>query len=217
MENYSNCPNCNSSLSNKFKGNKLLSKNKIYLINLYHNPTSDAYCKNCGESLFNEYFESYKMELKQLTNYIKKFYSYIPIITSLPPENWNYKIINIVTGQSTTGTGVFAEFTSSVTDFFGLQSNAYNNKIKSGETLCFSQLRKKTLDLGGNAIVAADIDYSELGSLKGMIMVCSSGTAIKLKNLEVLGEKRATMIQEISQKHKRLMKLLMSAYSNQIK
>lgn len=63
--------------------------------------------------------------------------------------------------------------------------------------MCFAQLRKQTLDIGGNAVIATDIDYSELGASKGMIMVCMAGTAIKLKNPNVLGEQKANQIDEL--------------------
>jgi hypothetical protein len=46
-------------------------------------------------------------------------------------------------------------------------------------------------------LIATDIDYSELGSFKGMIMVCMSGTAVKLNNLEILGDERTEHIQEL--------------------
>ena len=76
--------------------------------------------------------------------------------------------------------GVVSEFTSSFTDLFGVQSGRFNKKLKAGEDICFAQLRKQALDLGGNAVIATDIDYSEVGGGKGMLMVCMGGTAIKL-------------------------------------
>ncbi|MBK7959544.1 MAG: heavy metal-binding domain-containing protein, partial [Bacteroidetes bacterium] len=39
-----------------------------------------------------------------------------------------------------------------------------------------AQLKNKTIQMGGNAIVGVDVDYGELGSIKGMIMVCMTGT-----------------------------------------
>ena len=91
-----------------------------------------------------------------------------------------------MTGQIVIGTGVITELKSSITDFFGSTSNSFSEKISFGEKNCFAQLRQKSLLLNCDAIIATDIDYSELGSLKGMIMVCASGTAVK--NLDLLGE-----------------------------
>ena len=45
--------------------------------------------------------------------------------------------------------------------------------------------------MGGNAIIGTDIDYSEVGGGKGMLMVCMSGTAIELSlENEDLADKR---------------------------
>jgi uncharacterized protein YbjQ (UPF0145 family) len=117
----------------------------------------------------------------------------------------------MVTGQSVTGTGVISEFTSSWTDFFGAQSNRYNAKLKAGEQLCFAQLRKQAADMGGNAVIATDIDYSEVGGDKGMLMVCMAGTAVRLKNLDVLSENRQKYlptIDRVSQRFAELQSLL---------
>ena len=110
----------------------------------------------------------------------------------------------MVTGQSTTGTGVIAELTSSFSDLFGVQSGRFNKKLKGGEDICFAQLRKQTLDLDGNAVIATDIDYSEVGGDKGMFMVCMGGTAIKLKNTNILGQERANKIIELIQLNERI-------------
>jgi uncharacterized protein YbjQ (UPF0145 family) len=114
----------------------------------------------------------------------------------------------MVTGQTATGTGVISEFTSSFTDLFGAQSGRHNMKLKSGEDMCFAQLRKRTLDKGGNAVIATDIDYSEIGSSRGMLMVCMAGTAVRLSNTDVLGSKRAQLINELAEHNSRLRKLM---------
>lgn len=113
----------------------------------------------------------------------------------------------MVTGQSTTGTGVISEFTSSFTDFFGAQSGRYNQKLKAGENMCFNQLRLQTLDLSGNAVIATDIDYSEIGGGKGMLMVCMAGTAIQLTNVDILEIETAEIIEKLSYANRRIKEL----------
>jgi len=143
-------------------------------------------------------------EHSKISAQIQPLISAIPVISLQNPANWDYEVLEMVTGQSTTGTGVVSEFTSSFTDMLGRQSGRYNRKIKGGESICFSQLRLQTLNLGGNAVIAADIDYSEVGGEKGMLMVCMAGTAIRLKNLEILGEQKADAIQELCSLKERL-------------
>lgn len=69
----------------------------------------------------------------------------------------------MVTEQSDTGTGVSSEFASNWTDFFGLQSGAYNKKIAGGEEIWKTQLHPKCTEQSGNAILGTDIDYAEAG------------------------------------------------------
>jgi hypothetical protein len=38
--------------------------------------------------------------------------------------------------------------------------------------------------LGGNAVIATDIDYAEVGGVRAMLMVCMAGTAVRLNNLQ---------------------------------
>lgn len=205
MSKFENCPNCNSKIeSGIFKKNELFSENKINVINEYSENKKEGYCEKCGQDLFSQNISLLLKERTELNNKFNLTINSIPIITIQSPLNWDYDIIDLVTSQSTTGTGVISEFSSSITDFFGVESNRYNKKIKHGETLCASRLRKTTLDMGGNAIIASDIDYSEIGGDKGMIMVCINGTAINLKNPEVLGEKRKTEILEVMAVNKRL-------------
>ncbi|AEV34141.1 hypothetical protein Oweho_3190 [Owenweeksia hongkongensis DSM 17368] len=198
MSELTSCPNCNIELSSGLMSStKLLSPAKINLINEYHDSKADGYCTKCGKELYSTYKSKFDKELKSTSEELFKQMNAVPIISAHTPFKWDYTVIKLVTGQSTTGTGVISEFTSSFTDFFGAQSGRYNKKLKAGENICFAQLIKQTLDAGGNAIIATDIDYSELGSLKGMIMVCATGTAVKLNNTEILGEKKAERINKL--------------------
>lgn len=107
--------------------------------------------------------------------------------------NWDYEALTIVTGQTVIGTGVIAELSSDFNDLFGSKSNTLAEKLSLGEVHCAAQIRKKTIDQGGHAVLATDIDYSEMGSLRGMMMVCMSGTAVRLKNPEVLINSKEVM------------------------
>lgn len=178
----------------------------------YEGNLAADYCEKCGrkplseatnEMLFQK-AESQKA-LQKLIN--DKSINAIPITTTSTPHLWQYEVVGMVTGQSTTGTGVLSDFFSSITDFFGIQSSTYNKKIKSGEEMCGLQVRLQTLKLGGNAIIGTDIDYSDLGAEKGMIMVAMAGTAIKLKNTDILGAKVKAKVEEITKHVNKLEKI----------
>ncbi len=205
MNKMETCPNCKAELkSGLVSSNKLLDEKKVAIINEYYDNKSESYCNNCGKKLYRKFKDKMLQEKRNLTNRMQQLISVIPVISTHSPINWNYKILGMATGQSTTGTGVLTEFTASFTDLFGAQSERHNQKIRAGEKMCFAQIQKRALDLGGNAVIATDIDYSEIGAGKGMIMICMAGTVINLKNLDILGEKEAGLIMELSKNNQRL-------------
>jgi uncharacterized protein YbjQ (UPF0145 family) len=141
---------------------------------------------------------------KNLTNQMQKLITIMPVISIHTPLNWDYQVIGMVNGQSSTGTGVITEFTSSFTDFFGAQSGRHNEKLKAGEGMCFVQLRKQAMDLGANVLIATDIDYSEIDAGKGMLMVCMAGTAVKLNNVDVIGNGKSELFDKLQEANDRL-------------
>ncbi len=181
------CSNCGAEIKNGFlHPNSFLIESRVKGLNSLLGLTKESYCEKCFPNLnahvkkiFNEY-----------DRFISDYIHLVPVLTTHTPFGWNYKPLGIVTGQSVTGTGVISEFTSGFTDFFGQQSGSFIRKIANGEKMCLAQLRIKTVQMGGHAVIATDIDYGELGSIKGMIMVCAAGTAVELNDISILGDKQ---------------------------
>lgn len=205
MKEYTNCPNCNATIkSGLISSVSILEQSATSIINEYHEDKKEAYCTKCGIILFDKYTLQLRNEKEKLKKLMQENIHFLPVVSTHSPLHWDYHTLGIVTGQSTTGTGVFAEFASTWTDVFGAQSGIYNEKIKNGELLCLTQLRKQTLELGGNAILAVDIDYSEMGGIKGMIMVCMTGTAVVLRNIDIFGENTVEKITLLKKLNDRL-------------
>lgn len=195
---FTDCPNCGTKLKSGILSSvTLVSKNLLAVINEYHDTKAEGYCSKCLGDFETKYVSQFQREREQISIKFQNIIDAIPVVSTHSPLNWDYEILSMVTGQSTTGTGVISEFTASFTDLFGAQSGRFNKKLKAGEEMCFAQLRKQALDLGGNAVIATDIDYSEVGGEKGMLMVCMGGTAINLKNTSVLGQERSSKIDEL--------------------
>ncbi len=183
---------------------KILDANKTSIINEFSEQKKTAYCTKCGSELYAKHRLLIENEKKPIEEFMFKNISNIPVVSTHSPLGWDYDIIKMVTAQSTTGTGFLFEFSTAFTDLFGQQSTKHNAKLKEGENMCFFQLRTQALEVGANAVIATDVDYSELGGGKGMLMVCMAGTAIHLKNISALGEKKASLIEEIIKQGKRL-------------
>jgi uncharacterized protein YbjQ (UPF0145 family) len=189
------CPNCNAEIKSPVLGaqNSFINELRVEFINQFSENNSPNYCYKCYkepyEKAFHEYDKLKKLKMVDLedsSNQLQELLNNVPIVTLQYPQDWKYKSLEMVSAQSVTGTGVITEIASSWTDFFGMESGRHNEKLKKGEDNCKSILRMQALQLGGNAILGTDIDYSEAGAGKGMLMVCMAGTAVKITNLNDL-------------------------------
>ncbi len=156
----------------------ILSDQTIAIINSLHNPKAEAYCNECGLNILAEKKLAIDTAKAVLMAEIESLISAIPIITIQNPTKWNFKILGLISAQSISGTGFLSELSGSWADFTGGQSLTMSNKVSSGEEICKKKLRLVCALHGGNAIVGTDIDYSEVGGGKGMLMVCMAGTAV---------------------------------------
>lgn len=208
-----NCLNCNAELRSTFlTHNQLFSEENVSLINSELGLEAETYCNLCGDKLYEEavslrkqkdtIIQDARIELRDrrdaLATILNENLNQIPVLTTHTPYNWQYTSLELVSGQIVTGTGFVSEFFSDFTDFFGSKSNSFTNKLTKNEETVLNQLRAKAVLLGGNAVIATDIDYGEVGAGKGMLMVCAAGTAIKLHNIEVLEDNKQKILSNIS-------------------
>jgi len=194
QQKYEVCPNCQSKISSSiFSENIIVLESYTRLINRFTEYWALAHCQKCQPDLLEKARSNYfntlddlKEKLNAKTFKLRKITQFVPIVTLQVPQDWKYKSLEIVSAQTVSGTGVISEIASNWTDFFGKDSKFYSEKIKGGEEKCKNILRAQTIKLGGNAILGTDIDYSEAGGSKGMLMVCMAGTAVKITNLDEL-------------------------------
>jgi uncharacterized protein YbjQ (UPF0145 family) len=189
------CPTCGKPLGDRVV---MLTEPMIELLRMHAPQENYVLCTKCGGAKL--YSASTRLSTTEVSAQIASLHASIPIVSSQTPPGWDFRTLRIVTAQSVIGTGVLSEFSASLGDLFGKISPAFVSKIVQGEESCCAQLVQKTLALGGNAVLAVDIDYAELGSLKGMIMVCMTGTAVSLRNVEVLGTETAKNIGTLKEK-----------------
>lgn len=213
---FSNCPNCNSKIELKVFFNLNQSYNKernndsgkiIEFINAYSGKTHESYCDRCLNDVYADCKSKYNEQKKEIKDKQKASIDHIMCVSIDSPNNWNFETIGIVTAQCTMGTGLLSELSSDWNDLFGLESKTMNKKVLKAEETCMNILRIKSLNLGGNAVVGVDVDYAEVGSLRGMILVCMTGTAVRIKNTEILPEEMQENIQQLEETVNQLKKL----------
>ncbi len=215
MDEIKSCPNCAAPIKGGiWNANQLIEVEISRSINHFTENKADAHCQRCFSNLLAEAKEKQSSIYPELLEKLEYLLSMIPVLTINSPFRWEYEAIEMVTAQSVTGTGVITEIASGWTDFFSGQSDRMSGKLKLGENTCIKQLRYEAATLGANAIIGTDIDYAEVGGDKGMLMVCMTGTAVMLKNIEILNgrinkdlEALKELIEEVE-----LCKFVMSRY-----
>ncbi|HBD89566.1 MAG TPA: YbjQ family protein [Gemmobacter sp.] len=89
--------------------------------------------------------------------------------------------LDIVTAEIVIGMNVFKDVASAFRDVFGGRSETMQRGLKQARKAALAELRQEAFDLGADAVVGVDLDYSEIsGGGKSMLFLVASGTAVKL-------------------------------------
>jgi len=88
--------------------------------------------------------------------------------------------LGVVAGEAILGANVFRDLFAGVRDIVGGRSGSYEAVLRSGRETALAELVDEARKLGGNAVLAVDIDYETVGSGGSMLMVTVSGTAVRI-------------------------------------
>lgn len=181
-------------------GASIVSQAKTDLINTVMGYDKDAYCSTCSVDLGQAIVKSQNEKYDKVRQEIIALSASIPVITSQAPSNWEYEVLDMVSTQTTSGTGFLTDLSQSINDFFGSGSNTTNRKVSEATEVCKTAIRNQCLKLGGNAIIATDIDFSEVGSgSTNMLMVCMAGTAIRVDDTSQISTTKIQQFQLLSE------------------
>lgn len=196
--NYDKCPSCSKSLTGFFSASSLITASKAEFINRHVGLNHEAYCTSCSRPYLNQIAKSFQQQKSAIETRLQQIIHFIPILSCPAPIKWDYDILDLVTAQTTSGTGFATELSRSFNDFFGTTSNASNQKIVRATLLCKADLRIQCVRMGGNAVISTDIDFNELGAgSTNMLMVCMAGTAIKVNDITNFNEASREAIAEV--------------------
>ena len=91
------------------------------------------------------------------------------------------KRLDIITAEVVIGLHLFKDIASAFRDTFGGRSKAMEDALREARITALTELRREALELGADAIVGVDLDYSEVsGGGKSMLFLVASGTAVTL-------------------------------------
>lgn len=96
-----------------------------------------------------------------------------------------YRIIKyhgVISGESVLGTGFLSSWDASWSDTFGVESEAFINKLKEARYAAKKRAVLAALGVGGNAIIGVDMEYTMFsGNLIGAIY---NGTSVTIEKIE---------------------------------
>lgn len=86
--------------------------------------------------------------------------------------------VGIVTGEAILGANIFRDIFASITDIVGGRSGKYEEELGKARRISLEEMVQEASKLNADAVVGIDLDYEVIRD--GMLMVTSSGTAVKL-------------------------------------
>ncbi len=92
------------------------------------------------------------------------------------------KYLGIVSGEAILGANIFRDFFAGIRDIVGGRSAAYEKELRQAKEIALKEMEDQASRMGGNAVIAVDLDYETLGQGGGMLMVTASGTAVVLED-----------------------------------
>jgi uncharacterized protein YbjQ (UPF0145 family) len=86
--------------------------------------------------------------------------------------------LGVVAGEAILGAHIGRDIMASITDIIGGRSVEYESQVQKARGIALNEMAAEAAKLGAEAVVGVDIDYEVIR--QGMLMVATSGTAVKL-------------------------------------
>jgi uncharacterized protein YbjQ (UPF0145 family) len=90
------------------------------------------------------------------------------------------KYLGLVSGEAILGANIFKDIFAGIRDIVGGRAQAYERELQKAKSIALQEMQLQAQELGGNAVIAIDLDYETVGS-GSMLMVSASGTAVVLE------------------------------------
>jgi uncharacterized protein YbjQ (UPF0145 family) len=137
---------------------------------------ADRYlCSTCQQFENEEKRVSEAKRVKQIRQAAAKV-----IVTTTPKVDGTQVVayLGIESVEFVIGTGVFSEITTSINDFFGARSSAFETKLRAAKNHAMAALKYIAAEKGANAVIGIDLDYTEFSGNRIALII--NGTLVKL-------------------------------------
>lgn len=146
-------------------------------------------CVNCKitSSLFDsDPFITYKDSTyceKCFREIVNKAASTVLITTTNNIDGFKVdKYIDVVSVEVVVGSGLFSEVSSGLADLVGGRATEFEKKLASGKKQAIKMIKFNAWDLGGNAVIGVDIDYTEFAH--NMMGIIVNGTVVEISKID---------------------------------
>src|SRR5690606_36643981 len=114
--------------------------------------------------------------------YAREAFDEVTVTTAQSLEGYAViETLDTVSAECVLGTNMFSDLAASFSDVLGGRSGSYRSKLREARKTCIMELKKEAISLGANAIIAIDLDYSEIsGGAKSMLFIVANGTALRV-------------------------------------
>jgi uncharacterized protein YbjQ (UPF0145 family) len=105
------------------------------------------------------------------------------VTTPTVPGREIVEVYGMVTGEAILGANIFKDIFAGIRDIVGGRAAAYEKELRRAKEIAIQEMENECSALGGNAIIAMDLDYESLQISRGgnMLMVSANGTAVRLR------------------------------------
>lgn len=94
--------------------------------------------------------------------------------------------LDVISAECVVGVNIFRDIGSAVRDIVGGRNKGLQKVLRNARKDVLRELRIEAAELGADAVIAVDLDYSEIsGGGKSMLFLVASGTAVKLGHAEI--------------------------------
>ncbi|GGG82821.1 hypothetical protein GCM10011415_35780 [Salipiger pallidus] len=104
----------------------------------------------------------------------------ILLTTETAPNLEILERIEIVTAECAFGMNIFKDLFAGVRDVIGGRSAAVQKTLRDSRRTALHELKKEAHAVGANAVIAVDLDYTELSAAGNMVLLVASGTAVRI-------------------------------------
>jgi uncharacterized protein YbjQ (UPF0145 family) len=101
------------------------------------------------------------------------------VTTEMQPDITIRQRLGIVSAEVAYGMNIFKDIFSSVRNIVGGRSEAIQKTMRDSREAVLFELKREAHALGANAVVAVDLDYTQIGDAGwSMVLVVATGTAV---------------------------------------